>query len=98
MLRNKKIILILIGILGLFVFTIFVVKPIRQGVTVLSGVIFDKSIGVKNEDGIVRIALLGRGGGVHEGPDLTDTIMIASLDTKNNQVSLFSIPRDFWVK
>lgn len=98
MLKNKKIIVIIIGIVCLFFALVFIVKPIRQGATVLAGVMFDKSIGVKNENGIVRIALLGSGGGEHEGPDLTDTIMIASLDTKNNRVSIFSIPRDFWIK
>ena len=97
MLKNKKIIVIIIGIVCLFFALVFIVKPIRQGATVLAGVMFDKSIGVKNENGIVRIALLGSGGGGHEGPDLTDTIMIASLDTKNNRVSIFSIPRDFWI-
>jgi len=98
MLNNKKIIYIVVGILCVFFALLFVIKPIRQGATILAGVIFDKSIGVKNENGIVRIALLGSGGGQHEGPDLTDTIMIASLDTKNNRVSIFSIPRDFWIK
>jgi LCP family protein required for cell wall assembly len=96
MLKNKKILFVILSILAFFAIIFYVVKPVRQGMTVLTGVIFDKSIGVKNEDGIVRIALLGRGGGAHEGPDLTDTIMIVSLNTKTNQVSLFSFPRDFW--
>ncbi len=96
MLKNKRFIFVILSIVLFFACTIFIVKPFRQGVTVLTGVLFDKSIGVKNEDGIVRVALLGRGGGVHEGPDLTDTIMIASIDTKTNHISLFSLPRDFW--
>lgn len=33
----------------------------------------------------------------HQGADLTDSIMIISLDTKNNQAQLISIPRDLWV-
>ncbi len=49
-------------------------------------------------DGRINILILGIGGPGHEGPDLTDTIMIASIDPTNNQVSLLSLPRDLWVK
>ena len=49
-------------------------------------------------DGRVNILILGIGGPGHEGPDLTDTIMIASIDPTNNQASLLSLPRDLWVK
>ncbi|MEK7095697.1 MAG: LCP family protein, partial [Patescibacteria group bacterium] len=49
-------------------------------------------------DGRVNILVLGIGGPGHEAPDLTDTIMIASIDPTNNQVSLLSLPRDLWVK
>ena len=66
MLKNKKILFVILSILAFFAIIFYVVKPVRQGMTVLTGVIFDKSIGVKNEDGIVRIALLGRGGGAHD--------------------------------
>jgi len=41
--------------------------------------------------------LLGRGGGDHAGPDLTDTILVASIDPVNKTASLVSIPRDLWV-
>lgn len=47
--------------------------------------------------GRVNILLLGRGGGKHDGPDLTDTIMVASIDPVNNTTTLLSVPRDLWV-
>jgi LCP family protein required for cell wall assembly len=47
--------------------------------------------------GRVNILLLGRGGGTHEAPDLTDTIMIASVDPVNKTATLLSLPRDLWV-
>lgn len=47
--------------------------------------------------GRVNILLLGRGGGTHDAPDLTDTIMIASIDPVNKTADLVSIPRDLWV-
>ncbi len=49
-------------------------------------------------DGRINILLLGRGGNGHEGPDLTDTILVASIDPVHNDAALVSIPRDFWVK
>lgn len=47
--------------------------------------------------GRVNILLLGRGGGTHDGPDLTDTMMIASVDPVNHTTTLLSLPRDLWV-
>jgi len=49
-------------------------------------------------DGRINILVLGIGGPGHEGADLTDTIMIASIDPINNQVALLSLPRDLWIK
>lgn len=48
-------------------------------------------------DGRVNILLLGKGGDGHDGPDLTDTILIASIDPVQKQAALLSIPRDLWV-
>jgi len=42
--------------------------------------------------------LMGFGGAGHDGPYLTDSMMVAHLDTKKNTVSLISLPRDLWVK
>ncbi|HSX47648.1 MAG TPA: LCP family protein [Patescibacteria group bacterium] len=47
--------------------------------------------------GRVNILLLGRGGGNHEGPDLTDSLMIVSIDPVNSKATLLSLPRDLWV-
>ncbi|MGE5393035.1 MAG: LCP family protein [Candidatus Saccharibacteria bacterium] len=47
------------------------------------------------EEGAVNILLLGIGGEGHDGGNLTDTMMVASIDPKNHEVVLISIPRDF---
>lgn len=49
-------------------------------------------------DGRINILLLGRGGGNHDAPDLTDTILIASIDPINKKAGMLSIPRDLWVQ
>lgn len=49
-------------------------------------------------DGRVNILLLGKGGGDHPGADLTDSIMIASIDPLAKEAALLSLPRDLWVR
>jgi LCP family protein required for cell wall assembly len=49
-------------------------------------------------DGRINILLLGNGGPGHQGADLTDTILLASVDPINHNTALLSIPRDLWVK
>ncbi|MBI5466300.1 MAG: LCP family protein [Candidatus Kerfeldbacteria bacterium] len=48
-------------------------------------------------DGRINFLLLGQGGLGHDGPFLTDTIVMASLKPATNQVALLSIPRDLVV-
>ncbi len=52
------------------------------------------------ESGRVNILLAGTSEDDvdHDGADLTDSIMLISLDTKNNTAFTVSIPRDLWVK
>jgi LCP family protein required for cell wall assembly len=47
--------------------------------------------------GNTNVLLLGTGGGDHDGADLTDTIILASIDQNNKLVPMLSIPRDFYV-
>ncbi|PIR03852.1 MAG: hypothetical protein COV59_04260 [Candidatus Magasanikbacteria bacterium CG11_big_fil_rev_8_21_14_0_20_39_34] len=45
----------------------------------------------------INILLLGMGGLGHDGPYLTDTLMVASIKPSTNEVALISIPRDLAV-
>lgn len=52
---------------------------------------------LKGEDtGRINILLLGIAGKGNPGENLSDTIMLASLDTINNRVALLSLPRDLY--
>ncbi len=53
--------------------------------------------GLKSNNGLVNVLLLGTAGGNHDGPNLTDTIMVASYNLKTNKFFLISIPRDLWL-
>ena len=48
-------------------------------------------------DGRVNILVLGIGGKGHDGANLSDTIMVWSLDPKTKDVAMLSIPRDLYV-
>src|SRR6266571_5266863 len=59
---------------------------------------FTRSINLKETpEKKINMLLLGVGGGTHEGPDLTDTIIFASIDPGKKTVTLVSIPRDLWI-
>lgn len=46
----------------------------------------------------VNILLLGNAGGKHDGADLTDTIMVATIDPQSKRINLISLPRDLWLQ
>ena len=48
-------------------------------------------------DGRINILLLGIGGPGHDGPNLTDTMMVVSIDPKTHDVAMLSVPRDLYV-
>ena len=48
--------------------------------------------------GRVNVLLLGNGGDGHQAPDLTDTLIVESVDTVHKTAAMFSIPRDLWVQ
>lgn len=50
------------------------------------------------EEDRINILLLGNGGIGHDGPNLTDTIIVASLQPSTKKISMISIPRDLLVE
>lgn len=79
-------------IVGLIIFSV------GKFVPALFQLAFEKEIQLKEtKEKRVNILLLGVGGGNHEGPDLTDTIILASIDPEAQKVTLVSIPRDLWI-
>lgn len=91
---NKHKLILLFGIILLlgFVFYKFYIYP-----KIIFDTLVNKNIGIINEREDLNILLLGIGGGNHEGPNLTDTIILANINPKKNTIKLISIPRDTWV-
>jgi LCP family protein required for cell wall assembly len=72
--------------------------PVFNQISQLSHLANSSERQLKDENtGRVNILLLGIGGSNHDGPYLTDTIMLVSLDVKEKKISLLSIPRDLSV-
>ena len=92
----KKKFLTIVGIFVAILVIIFVAKT-ASFYPFLFQLIFNKGVNLKQTDNRINILVLGIGGGSHDGPNLTDTIILASLDPNNNKVTLTSIPRDLWV-
>jgi len=92
----KKRSLTIIGIVVAILVIIFVAKT-ASFYPFLFQLIFNKGVNLKQTDNRINILVLGIGGGSHDGPNLTDTIILVSLDPKNNKVTLTSIPRDLWI-
>ncbi len=81
--------LVIVGILGIKIW-----KYLSIGVQVVT----NRNIELKQTtNNRINILLLGVGGGIHDGPDLTDTIIFASIDPKSKKTLLVSIPRDLWI-
>src|ERR1035437_833103 len=91
--RKRPLILVAIIVV---ILAIFVVKTANV-YPFLFQLLFNRDISLKQTtDNRINILLLGIGDLNHHGTNLTDTIMLASLDPKNNKVTLVSIPRDLW--
>lgn len=70
---------------------------IIQGISLRNVVFFFGKDLQEDAYGHTNILLLGTGGEGHDGADLTDTIIVASINQTTNQVTLFSVPRDFYI-
>lgn len=92
----RKKILIAIGAL-LLVGIVIVVLQTSKLYPILFELLFNRDIELKKVENNINILLLGTGGGKHQGPDLTDTIIFASINPTQNRVVLVSIPRDLWI-
>lgn len=60
--------------------------------------LFDTKKMLKGQtEGRTNVLLLGYGGSGHAGGDLSDTMVVLSIDWTNNKMAMISVPRDLWV-
>lgn len=94
--RHKK---LLIAAIIVVLFLVLGFQYLRAGIPFLYELFVKKNdIELKQEkDESLNILLLGIGGGNHEGPNLSDTIILANINPEKNEVNMFSLPRDLWI-
>ncbi|OGM15861.1 hypothetical protein A2V56_05365 [Candidatus Woesebacteria bacterium RBG_19FT_COMBO_42_9] len=95
------------GILGLIFVSIYLIftligfilghTPLGNFVKLSGDFLFTPEGKIEILDGRTNILILGKGGVGHEAPDLTDTIILASVSYKNPEIKLVSLPRDIWI-
>lgn len=80
-------------VLGLFWIMLSLVKSLDFGSVVFS---FGKEL-KKDTARQTNFLLVGVGGAEHDGSNLTDTIIVASLNEKDHSVKMLSLPRDLYI-
>jgi LCP family protein required for cell wall assembly len=102
--RIKRIVILLVVIL-LAIGGFVAVRALIAGSKVFQGNVFDfaqKAPLKQDENGRSNILVYGTSedneGGEHPGADLTDSIMVVSIDQNKKNAFMISVPRDLWVK
>lgn len=94
--------LTIFGVVIIFVFLGYSTLKFISNIDISS--IFSFVTGVVGKDlaidktGHTNFLILGTGGAGHEGPDLTDSVILASIDHETKSVSLLSVPRDLFIE
>lgn len=93
---HRKVIVIVLLLLFIGFFGKLVVEAVKLS-PIFFQYFFQKEIVLKKTEDRVNVLFLGIGGGKHDGPLLTDTIIYASIDPKLQKLTFISIPRDLWI-
>jgi polyisoprenyl-teichoic acid--peptidoglycan teichoic acid transferase len=73
-------------------------SKIFKGPSFLYSILINRNnISLKNTKGTTNVLLLGIGGKGHDGPNLTDTMILLSVNPEKKFVIFTPIPRDVWL-
>jgi LCP family protein required for cell wall assembly len=95
----KRVLLVLLALFLALVLIIGTVKALvkLRIITIQSVISVTGAELPKDENGYTNLLLLGEGDAGHDGKDLTDTVIVASIDAaKTQSVTLLSLPRDLY--
>lgn len=88
--RRKIVIIFVLLVIGIFLWLMW-------SSSTAFDFVFGNDGGLKSDNGKVNVLLLGIAGKDHDGPNLTDTIIVASFDAATHKLTLISLPRDLWL-
>jgi len=106
-LLSRHIYILRLGFLGLILVGLFLIYLLFKLIFSWTGVdryvnlarvfTFTPSGAVKQIDNRTNILLLGKAGEGHIAPDLTDTMILMSVNHDQHKIILISLPRDLWI-
>src|SRR5258708_5093512 len=92
-----SLVLILSLVIGIFTYKAVARSFIGNYVGLASDFVFPSTSRIKTNNDRVNVLIMGKGGAGHDAPDLTDTMILASVSTTTPKMTLISIPRDIWI-
>jgi LCP family protein required for cell wall assembly len=91
---------LLLSILGVLVFGVYVLfqkTPLATYTSMAANFVFPSDQTLNAFEGRTNLLILGKAGKGHEGGDLTDSMMVMSINLNDPGIVSVSIPRDIWI-
>lgn len=100
----KAVRILIVAVVFLFAFLLFQLvsfvldkTPISYYKNLATTFILAPTEKLLSHDNRVNILILGKGGPNHTAPDLTDTMLFASINLNSGNIFMLSLPRDIWI-
>lgn len=91
------VVLLVLGSIGFGGFKLFQSLGVGNIFTLAYNFVTAPTGQVASVNGRTNILVMGKAGGVHDGPDLTDTMILVSISLTKPGIATISIPRDLWI-
>ncbi len=89
--------LVLASVIFVSVFLLLLSKQHQISLTTVPDLILGNTQKLKSYQNRTNILLLGIGGENHDGGNLTDTMIVVSIDFNKKDALLLHVPRDIWI-
>src|SRR3990172_1999790 len=87
-----------LAVMVILLLAIWLTPPVTKAFGLALNLINPAIDNLENYQNRTNFLLLGVGGGNHPGADLTDSIMLISINQTSGDTVLISFPRDIWVE
>lgn len=95
--KNIFLSLFLVVIAVVFIAFVIIEKNFPGITDIGKGFVFSSQDSVSRNLGKINLIVLGKSGQGYDSPNLTDTMILASISLKAPQIALISLPRDIWI-
>lgn len=81
----------------LVVFSIVFINREKNRRSLVGSIFIEASENLRRTGEITNIVVMGVGGEGHDSPDLTDSMMLVSINHEKSSITILPLPRDIWV-